>query len=358
MRTRLIILLITALVLPMILFGVLYTIKLEQASEQITTRNLEERARQHSTAITRQLLRSWFEVEYLAATIQLEKRERLRETLTDFAKTNPKFLWLGVAFTNGEIYAASSGRKERETVRGEEWFESGLLGDFAVDYRHGSGVPATERANSAALVNFAAPIQNAEGKNVGVLGARFDWTEVRELVRALSDSNSATLLLNRDRKVLFGPEGMEGEMLPQRIQLSGRSMETWPDGKLYVTVSRPAIVHGDLPTFGWRLVVREDAAYALQPFRQLTQQFWLALAIGVALMSFMMIVLSHKVAASVRRLAKFATSLAEGDFSEYPPEEQSYRETAQLSSALARIQSQLTPVRNGPRPVIAAGYAE
>jgi HAMP domain-containing protein len=349
LRGWLVIVLVFALICPLLLFGGLYTTGLVSVSERLVLKSLKERGRLQANALARQLYLPWRDISRLADTIKMDDPLRLRDLLTRIVKTDARYLWLGVARTDGTVYAASSGVMEGQRVNGRQWFESGLHHPFAGDYHRAPGLTAVLPPETAThrMFDFAAPISDDAGHTIGVLGGRFDWDEVRSILAGFGDGHAQTLLLGENRQVLFGPEGLEGESLrlstvapDSRLKPTAR-IETWPDGKSYVTVTVPQIEYRDLPSFGWRLVVRQEAAGALQAVRWLVRQFWIALAAGGAITVGIIVLLAHRVAAPVRRLADFSFALARGDLSGHPPDERAFREAETLSNALVRVQSHL-----------------
>jgi len=360
LRAWLFIVLTATVIGPLVLFGLLYTTGLTRVSEDIVVQSLKERGRLQAHALARQLYLPWRDITRLADTIRMDDPIRLRELLTRIAETDKRYVWLGVARTDGTVYAASARVREGQQVSGRHWFESGLHGPFAGDYHRDPGLAAMlpRRMSAKRMFDFAAPIRDAEGHTVGVLGAHFDWDEVRSIMAGSGADDTQTLLVDRNRRVLFGPDTMEGDRLRAsdvvpggRLEPTAR-IETWPDGKSYVTVTVPEIEYKDLPSFGWRLLLRQEAAEALQAVHWLVRHFWIALGAGGFAMLALIFWVAYRVAAPVRRLADFAVSLARGDVSQPPPDERGYGEARTLSLALTRLQAHLVPIDgNGqPRP--------
>ncbi|RIA54982.1 cache domain-containing protein [Dichotomicrobium thermohalophilum] len=358
LRRWLVLVLILALICPLLLFGLVYTFRLAGVGEALVLNSLKERGRLQAHALARQLYLPWRNITRLADTVRMDDPIQLRELLTRIVETDQRYLWLGIARTDGRVYAASSGVREGQRVSGRPWFESGLHGSFAGDYHRDPGLAAMlpPQAATERMFDFAAPIRDEEGHTVGVLGAHFDWDEVRSILAGFGADDAQSLLLSADRQVLFGPQGLEGESLrlstvapDSRLEPTAR-IETWPDGKRYVTVTVPEIDYRDLPSFGWRLVIRKDAALALQPVHWLLRHFWIALGIGVAATFGILLLFLQGIAATMRRLADFAWALARGDVNGQPPDEQSFHEAQKLSTALVRLQAHFIPIDGSGQP--------
>jgi HAMP domain-containing protein len=358
LRRWLVLVLILALICPLLLFGLVYTVRLAGVSEAIVLNSLKERGRLQAHALARQLYLPWRDITRLADTVRMDDPIRLRELLTRIVETDQRYLWLGIARTDGRVYAASSGVREGRRVSGRQWFESGLHGPFAGDYHRDPGLAAMlpRRMASQRMFDFAAPIRNGDGHTVGVLGAHFDWDEVRSILDGFGADDTQTLLLSANGRVLFGPGGLEGESLRLRtvapdgwLEPAAR-IETWPDGARYVTMMVPEIEYRDLPSFGWRLVVRQRASDAFSSVRWLIRHFWIALAAGVVAILGAILWVAHGVAAPVHRLADFSTRLARGDVTGHPPDEHAYAEARTLSLALTRLQAHLIPIDGRGQP--------
>jgi len=341
--------LIVTLVCPLVVFGLVYTAGMVNVVEEVVLTSLKERGRLQAHALARQIYLPWHGISRFADTIRMDDPIGLQEVLTRIVEADQRFVWLGVARTDGTVYAASSGVREGQRVSGHPWFESGLHGPFASAHHRDPGIAAMMPRGTPVkrILHFSAPVRDSDGHIVGVLGARFDWDEVRSVLAGFGGEDAQTLLVGGNHQVLFGPEDLEGQHLHlssvtprSRLEPTAR-IETWPDGNSYVTVIVPRIEYHDLPGFGWRLVVRQDPGAALQPLQWLIRHFWIALGIGLAATLCIMLLIAQGVSAPVRRLADFCNGLALGDVSEPPPEERAYREVHTLSAALTRLQTHM-----------------
>ncbi len=369
LRTWLLGVLVATFVCPLLLFGLVYTSALTRVGEKITLESLEERGQLQAHALARQLYRPWRDISLLADKVSMENPLDLRKLLTHIVEADTRYLWLGIVRTDGTVYAASSGVMEGQQVSGRPWFESGLVGPFAGAYDRGPGTLAMLPRHMTAkrIFHFAAPIRDAAGHTIGVLGAYFDWNEVRAILTGLDRGNTQTLLVSGNLRVLFGPNSLLGESLSlsnvipdRRIEPTAR-IETWPDGHSYATVTVPEIEYHDLPSFGWRLVVRQEADETLKPVHWLVRHFWMMLGAGIPVTLGILALLANYATGPIRRIADFSTDLARGNFAGHPPDEHAYQEAQKLSSALLRLQSQLMQVdedsrqASSPDPVSSRG---
>ncbi len=348
LRTWLIVVLSTALVLPTLIWGLVYTVGLGSLSRGIILENLKQRGESHAGSLARQLYLPWRHVSYLATTLDIEDRDSLGNLLTHLVGSDERYLWLGVARTDGRLLAASSGHLKDADMSGRDWFEAGLRGPFAGEPHLDAALAELlpRRSDGYAFFNYAAPIHDDSGRVVGVLGAHFDWNQIKSSLARFSGNRMETLLINRSGKVLIGPEGLGAQGLPVGNSIAQAQSEpslrlsTWRDGLTYVSVTVPGFAYADMPSPGFSLIVREKAAQAFQPMRLLIRYFWRAVALGAAMVLPVIVALSWWVAAPISRLAQFADDVANSR-AVPPPEHHSYRESEQLSAALTRLQCRM-----------------
>lgn len=353
LRAWLIVLLSVALILPTLLFGLVYTAKVSSLSRSMVLDTMKQSVESHAEALARELYLPWRHVTYLTSTLDTGDTESLRDTLTRMVETDQRYLWLGVARTDGKVVAASSGHWQGVNMTGRNWFEAGLRGPYA-------GAPHSDAALAGLLptrdapylfFDYAAPIRDANDDVVGVLGARFDWSQLKLSRSRLSSNRIETLLVDRKGKVLIGPEAMKGKRLTTAgvLDRSSLRVNTWVDGVTYVSVTIPNMTYGNMPSPSMSLIVRQEAGQAFEPLRGLVRHFWRAVGLGVVLMLVLIVALSWWVAAPISRFARFANDLANGHAAP-PPEHHAYREAEQLSTALTRLQCRIGAVdAGGPR---------
>ncbi|MBC8048928.1 MAG: hypothetical protein H7X92_02125 [Chitinophagales bacterium] len=349
LRTWLIGVLTVLLFAPGLISGLVYTSNLHESAELYALNIMRDRGQLSADQLARRMHRLWSNIERLSMAVTLDDKDALRAQLEQIVKVDDRFTWLGVAWADGQVFAASGSMLEGNNVSSRPWFRQGLQGPFAGDVHEAvllaKALPV--RAEPYRFVDFAAPIKDREGKTVAVVGAHFDWSWVRETLSSLKQGQTDILLLSRDNVVLYGPESLEEKRLlldgsgaGGKIGLTSR-IETWADGRDYITDQISEIRHGNLPSFGWKMLVRQDAHTAFQPLRRMAQQFWLTVGIGAATALAGIFVLTSWIVRPVQNLSNFANHLANGKLAIQPPEEKGYFEATQLSNALTKLQSTL-----------------
>ncbi len=161
------------------------------------------------------------------------------------------------------------------------------------------------------------------------------------------------LLLSSEGTVLVGPASLEGKKLPASFALAasqgiGRSgVETWPDGRTYLTSVLPAVGSGDIPSFGWSLVARQPTDVALvDTYAAASRMLPIIVLCGVIIVA-VSVGFAWWVARPLSRLAKAADQLSQGVTEAPVPHERSYREVAVLSDALARLDTRNSGTAGG-----------
>lgn len=195
------------------------------------------------------------------------------------------------------------------------------------------------------FVDLAAPLRH-DGSVAGVIGAHLNWKWVEEGMAALQAPGIDVLLLSRDRTVLFGPTDVVNTRLSvgsafAASRVSALPSERWPDGKDYFTVIVPSVGFADLPSFGWSLLVRQNADDAMASTRELIRAFWFILGAGAVVALVLLLCAAQWLRTPLRRLSEAAEAIVVDPGSRPPHQETRFEEAARLSDALAHIQSKL-----------------
>lgn len=325
-------------------------------SRSITQRQataiLQTTAEAVSTQLSRGLLDQWNEVRRLGAYAEQDDKSTLRLRLDTIVATDQQYAWLGLADPAGGVTVASNGVLDGVSVLERPWFKAGLTGPFAGDVHDAlllQKIIAPNAKEPLRLIDFALPVKRTDGVPVGVLGAHVRWDAVREMFRAPRASGSIELLLLAgDGTVLVGPPELEGKKPPLSFALAGSQgisrtgVETWPDGKAYLTSVLPAVGIGDIPSFGWSLVARQPIDVALVDTYAANERLLPIIALcGIGIIA-LSVVFAWWVSRPLTRLAAAADALSHGETNAPIPHERRYREVSVLSDALARLDSQPT----------------
>jgi HAMP domain-containing protein len=312
--------------------------------------------REVSATLARALYVQWRELAGLRLFAEASQNpDELRLRLNTVARLNERYAWIGVAQPNGTVVVATDGVLERASVAERPWFRAGLQGNFAGDVHEAvllQRIIAPNASEPIRLIDFAAPLRRPDGAVFGVIGSHVSWNAVRDVIRdALQGTDRDAILVSRSGQVLVGPADLEGRVLNLPSILAARqgatrvAVETWPDGISYLTAVITPIAFRDLPSFGWSLVIRQQAEAAGEPARVITRQLAVALGLSAVVVLLGSLVLGAVVARPLRRLEDSARALADGSLAGPVPDLRTYREIRGLADALARLQAQLAGAR-------------
>lgn len=330
------------ILLPAIAAGIVSTSQLRSQEIDRVTADLASRGAWAARQIASRLDELSQEIDRLSRDADLADPAKLRVRLTLAAQLDRRFSWIGVAGMDGKVLASSDAILENISMAQQVWFREGLRGAFVGDVHEAALAQETHR-----FIDFAAPVRDASGRTVAVLGAHFDWRWMEKLVDSFGIAGSDVLLLSGARRVLHGPPGLRGQPLSTgtafagAVGLRGARIERWPDGRDYLAVAMPIRGEGRGASFGWSFALRQDLAAVGRQTGHALGVLWGATGAALALT---LIALAGLIAALTRpiaRTAQFAAGLAEEGRAGAPEAVAGCREARQLTAALTRLQSQL-----------------
>lgn len=317
------------------------------------TSAVEVRMRGVQTAVAQSLHREWRHLLAVRRKLAVLRPQDLQTQLDTLVGGGSVVSWAGYAQSDGTVAAASGGLLVGESVEQRPWFREGLRGAFAGDAHEAlllaAKLPPQADGAPPQFLDLAAPVLDADGSAIGVLGLHLNVAWAQRLLDELAASMAVDIfVVGADGAVGASSTGEQPPTLDlpsfrmARSGISGSGVETWPDGRTYFTTTVPELSYADLPRFGWNLVARIDGEYAALPARILSRDLMLRL-LGFALILALLTVLF--IVAFIRpfaELARNAADIAEGR-DVYPLESHRTRELGMIGAALARLQSAAHP---------------
>ena len=253
---------------------------------------------------------------------------------------------------DGRVVTATGGILEGDSVAERPWFRAGIQAPFAGDVHEAvllQRIIAPNATEPLRLIDFAAPVRRPDGSILGVIGSHVTWSAVRDVVRdSLRDTGRDVVLVSRSGEVLVGPRELEGKALSLPSILAARqsapqnNVETWPDGQRYLTTVISPITYGNLPSFGWSLIIRQPADAAAAPARAITRRLAIGLVIAALIALLASLVVGGMVTKPLKLLRDSARALADDKLDRPIPDLRAYQETREIADALTRIQARLT----------------
>ncbi|MBW8445440.1 MAG: cache domain-containing protein [Arenimonas sp.] len=317
------------------------------------TMAVETRMRGVQTAMAQSLHREWLNLLAVRGKLAVLRPQDLQTQLDTLVGGGSVVSWAGYAQSDGTVVSASGGLLVGESVEQRPWFREGLKGTFAGDAHEAlllaARLPPPAAGAPLQFLDLAAPVSDADGSTVGVLGLHLNVAWAQRMLEELAASMGVDIfVVGADGAVVASSTGDKTASLDlpsfrmARSGASGSGVETWPDGRTYFTTTVPELSYADLPRFGWNLVARIDGDYAALPARILSRDLMLRLAgfaLILALLTLLFIVAFIRPFAD---LARNAVEIAEGR-DVYPLESHRTRELGMIGAALARLQSAAHP---------------
>lgn len=297
-------------------------------------------------ATSRAVEREWDSLNAVARQVSVDDVRQMRGFADAVVRASDGIAWVGVASRSGTVLAGTDRLREGEDVSSRRWFREGLDGGSV------GSVFVPESADSpgaaAGLINMSVPVFDSYGTAAGVVAysMRIDWltgymsAAARELgldfaVRA-ADGSIVTELGDQigapfDRNI--ADLATVGHNLTRYVSGSG-------DVPAHVTGVFPNLLAGDLPPFGWDLIVRVPALQGQASLVSFMRKIsWSVAGLFLAL-TIATVVYTLYFIRPIEQLARTAAEIARGE-DVYPRENMSSRESVTLSSALAMIQTKL-----------------
>ena len=202
---------------------------------------------------------------------------------------------------------------------------------------------------------MAFPVRTPDGRVVGVLGARVDWSWANELRDALRNSQRLApdvelWVIGAGGEVLIGPEAGR-QIFPDglRQEMQAKVRGTFLDHDRGNMVTGYAVAEGfrDYPGLNWIVVARRPAAVAYARAHELG---WIVLIVGTVVALFgatLVLLAADQLAAPLRALAKHADRIGRESSETMIARQRGSREMLTLSSALRSL---LIRTAAGDRP--------
>lgn len=333
-------------------FGMVTVVAVQDRMSNFQAAALERavtvRAQGVALDLARTLEQDWTALQAVAENADPQNLEVISTAADVLVGDRQRVSWAGYAGLDALIAAASGSLLVGADISERLWFQRGLQGAFAGDARDALLLNRLIGGTDEEPIRFldlSTPVHDAQDRVVGVMSLHlnFGWTQAF-LAETAAVLGIDLFLVSQDGTVIFASDGTEpGRLdLPSMraaragVQVAGE--EVWPDGGTYLTTVVPQVTHGDLPSFGWRLVARIAPDAIGITGQTITQWVVVFLMAGIVVLMIMTAVFYRLFLSPLNRLAQDATKLAEGE--DIPPTEtRSTREAAAISAALVRLQN-------------------
>lgn len=318
-------------------------------------KSLAQLAYQMSDKLDRGMFERYRDIQILTSLDQIKNPDApasaKRELLEKLQSTFPDYAWIGLTNTQGKVLVSTGKVLENKDVRSRPWFEKGRTGNYVGDVHTAlmlEKILPDWTGEPLRLVDVAAPVRDLQGKFQGVLGAHLNWKWAGEMEKSLrqvveNDDSVEVLILGEDGTVLLGPPELETQQLSLnsvKAASAGQNpyrVETWSDGKSYLSGFARSIGYRNYPGLGWLVLIRQKSDIAFAPARQLQQQiFILTMALGL-LLAILGWIIADSLAQPMLAIAAAANLIRQGDTTCKIPIVRGKNELAILSRSLSQL---------------------
>ncbi|WP_426235477.1 sensor domain-containing diguanylate cyclase [Pseudomonas sp. TWP3-2] len=252
-------------------------------------------------------------------------------------RARAEYAWMGVVDAEGKVHQAVNGLLVGQSVQQRPWFQAGMRSEYTGDPHEAvllaKLLPGLPNGEPLRFIDFAAPIHNAEGQVIGVLGAHAHWSWVTRIVdSAVSHKGAAAdieaLIIDHDGKVLY-PEALVGEQLPA----SDPKSQGWTVGNGFLT-SMVTVPTPSSTALSWSIAVRQPLEAALQPARLLLYKLLLLGVVAAVVFGLVAYYLALYLSRPIEQLARSAKQVLNNQPGAHFQLQHPVREIAQLGQSI------------------------
>ncbi|MFC7372821.1 diguanylate cyclase domain-containing protein [Fictibacillus iocasae] len=219
---------------------------------------------------------------------QLKDKQRIKGLLENLKEGIPFYSWIGYLDTKGNVLVSTGGILEGKNISQRPVFMEGLQGPFIGDVHDAvllaKLLPQSSTSNGPLrFVDISMPVYGESGEKTGVLATHLSWEWANDVERSIlkpvdkSKKIEVFVISERDQAVVLGSKDLIGKKLRIKSVKQAEkgknswTMETWPDGKKYMTGYVKGSGYMDYEGLGWTVLVRQPADIAFAPVNDLQQ---------------------------------------------------------------------------------------
>ncbi|MDO3412539.1 diguanylate cyclase [Saccharibacillus sp. CPCC 101409] len=273
----------------------------------------------------------------------------------------PSFSWIGFTNMRGDVIAGTDGILVGKNIAERPVFKEGVQGNFVGDV-HEALLLAKLLPNPSGeplqFVDFGVAVENDNGQKVGVLAAHLSWEWAKEVERTLlqpqidHNQNFELFIVSRkDNTVLLGRGGFAGKKLDLGSIASAQSgenswkLETWPDGKRYLTGYAYGDGYMDYPGLGWTVLVRQPESVAFAPVKDIQKDIVWAGLLASIVFAVIGLLSAQLISHPIRKLTAAADRIRRGAAPEIP-QHRVFKDISSLTRSLGSLLDSLLRTEN------------
>ena len=274
--------------------------------------------------------------------------KEVRKVLDELKLNFPSYSWVGLIDPNGEVLESTDGILKGKNISARPVYNQALNSTYIGDVHDAvllSSLLPNPTGEAMKFVDISTPIFSDNGELTGILASHLSWGWAKEVEGTMVQSNNnkekmeVFIVSKGDNAVLLGPTELIGTNLnlgsidKARAGENGWSVETWPDGKKYLTGYILEGGYENYPGLGWVILARQPVELA---YEAIQNQIIFSVTFGIlAVITFVIfgVISANIITKPLKQLTFVANKLREGEDVEVP-KLKGIREIEVLSSSL------------------------
>lgn len=289
-----------------------------------------------------------------------------RRRLLDAVQENARdFAWIGFADAGGTVRSATGGIFEGTAVGNRPWFliarERAYAGGMGEQPALTRELTGSDENRPARYLDLAVPVHEAGGRFLGVLGAQVQWDWSREVQLSVIPESArreriGVTVYSAAGDVLLDSGGSgwsqppEPPTIPEAQKFRGTMVEPTSSGTAYITGFARSRGYRDYRGLGWLIAVRQPAALALAPARDLQRTIFGWGALLTAVLVAVSWISAGRLARRIHTIELAARRIRGGDVLTVLPLPRGEGELAQMCGALGDLVQELREKPASDRP--------
>ena len=259
--------------------------------------------------------------------------DQIQHVVDELQHKIPAFSWIGYLSPQGDVLAASDKMLLGQNIAQRPVYNQATQQPFFGDV-HEAVLLANLLPNPTGklmkFVDISYPIFDQHKNLTGILAAHLSWQwaqEVRELIMSPFKQHKQLEMLvisKQDNSVILGPQKYLGQTLSlESIQLARKGenayrIETWPDGKKYITGFIQTKGYQNYPGLDWTILSRQPLNQAFYAVNELQLLVWLIGGLFALIFAFVSWHLASRIARPLEYISKSAKQISQGENIEIP----------------------------------------
>jgi diguanylate cyclase (GGDEF)-like protein len=335
LRTRLaIIFAVTAIILILILSLIIGQRSITEIKTEIGY-SLAEVAYITGENLDQYMWSRYGEVAVLSELAEIKKQQDLNNAeilLNKLKEEFPSFAWVGLTNKEGIVIASTDGILKGADISARPVYTEALDKVFIGDVHEAvllAELLPNPTGEKMKFVDISTPVFDTSSNFIGVLATHLSWEWVKEVEESMvntlkSRSDIEIFIISNNNNVILGPKDMLGHTLnlnsieQAKTDNKGWILETWEDGKQYLTGYVFADGYKNYQGLNWTILVRQPVQVAYAPAKELLSYFIISGLVLVSLCALGGWFLAGRITSPLKKITSVADNLREGKIVEVP----------------------------------------